>query len=76
MNTRFFVKTRLHRHRMKEYPLQIRHRQDWDQGLFFLLPGSDAGSDGVSTSITGNRNYLELPSASIDHALFSEETLN
>ena len=60
------MKTRPHRHRMKGYPFQVRHRQDWDQGFIFLLPRSDAGSDGVNTSITGIRNYLELPSASID----------
>ena len=37
---------------LKGYPLQVKHKQDWDYGFILLLPlaagliGSDAGSDG------------------------------
>ena len=39
------------RRRLKRYPLQVRHKQDWGRGFILLLPqtaalpGSDAGSD-------------------------------
>ena len=39
--------------RLKEHPLQVRHKQDWGRGLILLLlqaavlPGLDAGSDVV-----------------------------
>ena len=38
-------------HHLERYPLQVRHKQDWGQGFFLLLPEtavlpeSDAGSD-------------------------------
>ena len=37
--------------RLKRYPLQVRHKQNWGRGFILLLPqtaalpGSDAGSD-------------------------------
>ena len=42
---------RRRRRRLKRYPLQVRHKQDWGRGFILLLPqtaalpGSDAGSD-------------------------------
>ena len=38
-------------HPLNRYPLQVRHKQDWDQGFILLLPQaavlpeSDAGND-------------------------------
>ena len=52
----FFITDQLHfkifcrRRRLKEYPLQVRYKQDWGRGFILLLPqtaalpGSDAGS--------------------------------
>ena len=45
------VHRRRRRRRLKRYPLQVRHKQDWGRGFILLLPqtaalpGSDAGSD-------------------------------
>ena len=42
---------RRRRRRLKRYPLQVRHKQDWGRGFIHLLPQtaalpeSDAGSD-------------------------------
>ena len=46
----FLEQKNIHR-RLKRYPLQVRHKQDWGRGFILLLPqtaalpGSDAGSD-------------------------------
>ena len=45
------TQARRHRCRLKRYPLQVRHKQDWGRGFILLLPqtaelpGSDTGSD-------------------------------
>ena len=51
----FFPSALVHRRRrrLKEHPLEVSHEQEWGRGFIFLLPqtavlpGSDAGSDGV-----------------------------
>ena len=58
------VGIRRRRRRLKRYPLQVRHKQDWGRGFILLLPqtaalpGSDAGSDVIkpaSSSVIQNR---------------------
>ena len=46
---RYFQEGVPHRCRLKEFPLQVRHKQDWGRGFILLLPQtavlreSDAG---------------------------------
>ena len=46
-----FLELKARRRRLKRYPLQVRHKQDWGRGFILLLPqtaalpGADAGSD-------------------------------
>ena len=46
------------RRRLKRYPLQVRHKQDWGRGFILLLPqtaalpGSDAGSDVIKPALS------------------------
>ena len=54
---------RRHR-RLKRYPLQVRHKQDWDRGFILLLPQtaalpeSDAG-DGVIKPAAGTITQID-----------------
>ena len=49
---------RLHHHHLEEHLFHVRHKQDWGQGFILLLPqsavlpGSDAGSDGVESALS------------------------
>ena len=51
INSFLLESRRRRRRRLKRYPLQVRHKQDWGRGFILLLPqtaalpGSDAGSD-------------------------------
>ena len=51
------MKSIYRRRRLEGHPLQVRHKQDWGRGFILLLPqtallpGSDAGSDGVEPAL-------------------------
>ena len=65
VNTVNYNFNRRRRRRLKRYPLQVRHKQDWGRGFILLLPqtaalpGSDAGSDVIkpaSSFVIQNRH--------------------
>ena len=58
----------------EEYPLQVRHKQDWGRGFILLLPqtaalpGSDAGSDVIkpaSSFVIQNDGYKNTVNCSV-----------
>ena len=69
---------RRRRRRLKRYPLQVRHKQDWGRGFILLLPqtaalpGLDAGSDAIkpaSSFVIQNRHPKQSVSFAIKQAL-------